>query len=344
MKKLILIAISAMFLVSCEKEIEFNGEQTDPRLVINSIVEPGLPVSARIGKSIFFLDTDNDMQAPDDLVATLYVNGSLHGVMDIVFDSIAEHYYTVNFEDSIGYKLVKRFQSDYRPSIGDVIKITASAHGFEDVEGTSSALPKVVNCQLADKNVQELESEYQPIDDEDSILYVFGRMDIFVEVTDPNPGQTDLFRLSIQSDAYETGSEGQYYTSQYYVSHEYTDPVFGGSIESNDFVEISDLDIRPEGVFTDALFDGGSYRIKVPIYFNLHKLQATSPDFFQVPIKIEHLSKEYYYYLCTCEQGSTLSGFFSEPMQVYSNVTNGYGIVGGCTTSQCLLPLPLGAK
>ncbi|MBR0177419.1 MAG: DUF4249 domain-containing protein [Bacteroidales bacterium] len=343
MKKLILIAISAMFLASCEKEIEFNGEQTDPRLVINSIVEPGLPVSARIGKSIFFLDTDNDMQAPDDLVATLYVNGSLLGVMDIVFDSIAEHYYTDDFEDSIGYKLVKRFQSDYRPSVGDVIKITASAHGFEDVEGTSSALPKVVDCLLADKTVQELESEYQPIDDEDSLLYIYGRMELFVEVTDPNPGQTDLFRLSIQSDAYE-GSENQYYTSQYYVSHEYTDPIFGGSIESNDFIDFSELDVRPEGVFSDALFDGGSYRIKVPIYFNLHKLKHTDPGFFQVPIKIEHLSKEYYYYLSTCEQGSTLTGFFSEPIQVYSNVTNGYGIVGSCATSQCLLPLPLDAK
>ena len=344
MKRLVLTAISAILLVSCEKEIEFNGEQTDPRLVINSLVEVGQPVSARIGKSVFFLDSDNDMQAPDDLVASLYVNGSLHGVMDITFDSIAEHCYTVDFEDSIIYRLEKRFQSDYRPAVGDVIKITASAHGFEDVEGTTSALPIAAECQLVDKTVQELESEYLPIDDEDSILYVYGRMELFVEVTDPNPGQPDLFRMSIPSDAYETGAEGQYYTSQYYVSHEYTDPIFGGSIESNDFIDISDLDVRPEGVFSDALFDGRSYRIKVPIYFNLHKLKSTDPGFFQVPIKIEHLSKEYYYYLCTCNQGSALTGFFSEPIQVYSNVTNGYGIVGGCTTSQCLLPLPLDAK
>lgn len=341
MKKVILLVISTIFLISCEKEIEFNGEQTDPRLVINSLVEPGQPVSARIGKSIFFLDNDSDMQCPDDLVATLYVNDNLYGIMDIVYDTIEEHHYDMYFEDSISYKLVKRFQSNYRPVVGDIIKITASANGYEDVEGTTSALPKPAECRLASKTIKEIESYYMEWD-EDIALYVYGQLDIFVEVTDPNPGTIDLFRISIQTDDYDTDSGLEYYTSNYYVSHEFTDPVFGGSIESNDYFDIGDLDTRPEGVFTDALFDGGSYQIKVPIYFNLTKFSCTDPDFFQVPIKIEHLSKEYYYYLNTCEQGGDLSGFFAEPTQVYSNVTNGYGLVGGCSTNGCWLPLPLG--
>lgn len=340
MKKTFLIVISTIFLFSCEKEIEFNGEQTNPRLVINSLVEVGQPVSAHIGKSIFFLDNESNMEAPEDLVATLYVNDNLYGIMDIVYDSTEVHYYNIYFEDSIAYELKKRFQSDYRPSVGDVIKITASANGFEDVEGSTSALPTNMECQLVNITVQELESEYIYLGDEDSILYAYGRMELFVEVTDPNPGQSDLFRMSIPTEAYEAGSEEQYYASQYYVSHEYTDPVFGGSIESNDFIDISDLDTRPEGVFTDALFDGGSYRIKVPIYFNLHKTETTSPDFFQVPIRIEHLSKEYYYYLNTCEQGESITSFFAEPVQVYSNVTNGYGIVGGLTANSLWFGLP----
>lgn len=340
MKKVLLLAISAILLVSCEKEIEFNGEQTDPRLVINSLVEVGQPVSARIGKSIFFLDNDNNMQCPDDLVATLYVNNNLYGIMDIVYDSIEEHVYNMYFEDSIAYKIEKRFQSDYRPAVSDFIKITASAQGFEDVEASTSALPNPAECQLAGKTIKELESYYN-VYDEDSALYVYGELDIFIEVTDPNPGQTDLFRIVIQRDDYDTGEDYDYYSSNYYVAPEFTDPVFGGSIESNDFFDISDLDTRPEGVFSDALFDGGSYQIKVPVYFNLTKFDYTDPGFFQVPIKIEHLSKEYYYYLNTCEQGAEITGFFAEPTQVYSNVTNGYGLVGGCTTSGCVLPLPM---
>ena len=74
-----MLLISAILLASCEKEIEFNGEQVDPKLVINSIVEPGQPVKAYISKSIFFLDNDSNMQVPDDVVATLFVNGNRIG-------------------------------------------------------------------------------------------------------------------------------------------------------------------------------------------------------------------------------------------------------------------------
>ena len=54
---LALITIAAaIFLTACEKEIEFTGEQSDPKLVINSIVQPNQHVKASISKSYFFLD------------------------------------------------------------------------------------------------------------------------------------------------------------------------------------------------------------------------------------------------------------------------------------------------
>ena len=83
-----MLLISAILLASCEKEIEFNGEQVDPKLVINSIVEPGQPVKAYISKSIFFLDNDSNMQAPDDVVATLYVNGNRKHIMFDVLEVV----------------------------------------------------------------------------------------------------------------------------------------------------------------------------------------------------------------------------------------------------------------
>ena len=66
-----LALIIAIMMASCEKEIEFKGDHTDSRLVINSIVDPGQRVKAHISKSYFFLDINADTQAPDDLVASL---------------------------------------------------------------------------------------------------------------------------------------------------------------------------------------------------------------------------------------------------------------------------------
>ena len=38
------LAMTLGLLSSCEKEIEFNGEHSNPKLVINSLVEPGKTV------------------------------------------------------------------------------------------------------------------------------------------------------------------------------------------------------------------------------------------------------------------------------------------------------------
>ena len=84
-----IIAItSCLLLSSCEKEIEFNGKQTDPKLVVNSIVGTDEPVKAYISKSYFFLDYDENTQAPDDLVASLYINGNPIGELTPSADTI----------------------------------------------------------------------------------------------------------------------------------------------------------------------------------------------------------------------------------------------------------------
>ena len=62
---------------------------------------------------------------------------------------------------------------------------------------------------------------------------------------------------------------------------------------------------------------------------------------FKVSFMVEHLSKEYYNYLNTCNQGDEYTQFFAEPIQTYSNVTNGYGIVAGRTVDTLWVNLPL---
>ena len=195
MKKALYFIIGLALLSSCEKEIEFKGEQTDSRLVINSIVDPGRPVEAHISKSYFFLDINEDTQAPNDLVAMLYVNGNRIGEMTPGFDTIWEMYWPYDYE------LLPVYYNDYCPQEGDIVAITASAHGFEDVEGTTSALPKYVDCQM-DVEVTTWRGWYQHnynFDtqeyEEDSIWEVAGNLELTFTITDPNPGKTDCFRL-----------------------------------------------------------------------------------------------------------------------------------------------------
>lgn len=334
-------AMTLCTMVSCTKEIEFKGEQIDPKLVINSLVEPGQPVKAYISKSIFFLDNEGDTQAPADVVATLYVNGNRIGEMTRQTDSILEGYEYVDWDNLEPiYKTIPVFVSEYCPNEGDWVKITASANGFDDVEATTSALPNEVAWSIGDIQTIERFDYYEVYEyEEDTVWVLSATMNLFVEITDPNPGKTDYFKIQIADGMYT--DEENYYA---YISASYDDPVFGATVSDSDIdiIDIDDFVIQPEGVFTDALFDGRSYQIKFPLSVYVNYYRGEYPDFLQVPIRLEHLSKEYYYYLNTCEQGSEIMQLFAEPVQTYSNVNDGYGIVGGRMVDTTWFALPMG--
>ncbi len=337
---LALITIAtAILLTSCEKEIEFNGEQSDPKLVINSLMEPEQRVEAYISKSYFFLDMPNTA-APSDLVASLYVNDQLIGEMTPFFDTVWEMY---GLPD---YRLIPGYYNDYQPKEGDVVKITATANSFDEAGGATSPLPKAVDCQM-DYEVTDWsggyvrEYDYETGEYGDTLYYsVTGYIDLTLTITDPNPGKTDCFRLI--EGRHISLSDDQ---NRYYISFDYDDPVFGASsFTENDFFDASDLDTRPEGVFTDMLFDGSSYRLKVKVYFSCdidEEDEEFDPDYFRALFVLEHLSKEYYNYLNTCNQGDVALQIYAEPIQTYSNVTNGFGIVGGRSVNKMWLPLPI---
>ena len=329
--------IIAVLMVSCEKQIEFNGEQTDPKLVVNSIVGTDEPVKAYISKSYFFLDYDENTQAPDDLVASLYVNGNPIGELTPSADTFWNNY------EMNDYRLIPYLFNDYRPQEGDIVQIKASANGYDDVEGTTSALPKFVDCPM-EVEVKEWHSshpyhyndEIQDYVPDTTILEIRGTMNLTFTVTDPNPGKTDYFRLITRR-----GRDTWVGQNKRYISFDYDDPIFEPVMTENDFIDASDLDTRPEGVFADRLFDGGSYRIKVELYFDCELAEDFDPDFFKVSFMVEHLSKEYYNYLNTSNQGDDYLQILSEPIHTYSNVTNGYGIVGGRAVDIIELALPL---
>lgn len=327
------LALTLSVLTSCEKEIEFKGEQVDPKLVINGLMEPGKPAAANISKSLFFLDNEGNTLPPDDVVATLYVNGNPIGVMTPHYDTLGSY---DNWDTNSSWmgRVVKVFTHEYCPSIGDVVTVTASANGFDDVEGTTSPLPNEVDVRLNGEI-----KEWKVWHEDDSLMYIEGKLVLLFDITDPNPGQTDYFKLFIN------GWKSDYMTeNSFSCSFEMDDPVFGASID-NEYVDFSDLGLRPEGVFTDALFDGRSYQLKVNMTIYATVDEEYDPDFFRISMSFEHISKEYYDYLNTCNQGDEVAfQFFSEPVQTYSNVRGGFGLVGGRLVDSLYYDLPINER
>ena len=132
MKRVLFLLISIVLLSSCEKEIEFTGEMTDSKLVINSVVRSGHRAEAFVSKSYFFLDNQANTTAPDDLVASLYVNGNLLGEMTPHYDTVVSYDIWDPNNPNLG-RVQKVYTYDYCPAVGDIIKITASAKACQSL-------------------------------------------------------------------------------------------------------------------------------------------------------------------------------------------------------------------
>ena len=327
---IIVVAFATLLLASCEKEIEFKGEQTDPKLVVNCVCTVGEPVVAQLSKSYFFLDPDGNTEAPDATKVQLYVNDNYVGEM-------------IRFEDSLWGKAggdvlrspqIKLFRNDYCPKTGDRIKITASAPGFDAVEACTSPMPEPAGCVISDF-VLTGEPTFESWYDDDgcqSFHYIY-KADVMLDVSDPNPGRTDYFVLNV---AVEWQGEHQWNAN---VWAEYNDPVFGnGGLVLGELSENSNRN----NSFTDLLFDGKTYKVKVPVKLNLYGYSAPDSVSPVLSMRVEHLTKEYYNYLTTVSlQGDEVMGAFAEPVHVFSNVQDGYGIVGGTNVSKAEYQLPL---
>ena len=315
------IIAAVLLLGSCEKEIEFNGEQTASRLVINCLAKAGEPIHADLSKSVFFLDNENDPTPPDGTTVHLFINGEDKGEMTAL-------------TGEYGYK-DRRFVHPYQPEPGDVIKITASAEGFEDVEGTSSPMPEYVTCQLSQAEILNYEIEYHPDwDPIDTIYTVQYETQLLIDITDPHPGATDLFYLALTP----IHNDDEISDSYYSITATYDDPIYGNVLTETDFLG------EQNRVFTDLMFDGKNYQLKIPVNVYIRVNQSANPDFFQYEVRLEHITKEYYNYLKTADQNDDISGLLVEPTHTFSNVEGGYGVVCGESISRMIFPLTLSRK
>lgn len=299
--KLVIILI-AVVLASCTKEVDFTGTQSDPLLVVNGLQQVGQPARLCIEKSTFFLDDQPDCRVKD-LQVDLYVNGVFEESLQ-VRDSMEMEGYII-WSDT-GDMYVERLhyafnycESNYILSDDDKVRFEVSSSEFETAtaEVTMPKAPQVISFDTV-------------------------RVDPFYDY-----GQTIHFALKLKdpsgSDYYNLYPQGALsgFTS--------TDPVFSDQMIS----DIEDMFTENEyygygqyNVFTDKFFDGKEYSLSLEI--------TEYGDVFEWPfiLEVSRLDDGFYQYLRSYQAYSnsdpeSMIGMFTEPVQVYSNVKNGIGVV-----------------
>jgi len=307
--------IVAAFLSACEKEIKFSGDEVKTQLVLNGLLTPDSTVKINLTESRFFLD-DGLLKNIDNATVTLWKDGSK-----------IENLSNIGEGNYVGTTI---------PEAGDNLRITASCEGFNPVDCSTGIVKPTPIISADTVNFKEEKGYYSDIDS--SSYYLMTNFDLNITFKDP----------VVISNYYTINIYMKYYFSNgdslvLLVDYDSDDLVFQ---KGNDLNFLGNDNTIISTLFNDELFEGKEYKLKIKPKYPVGIYIGKNPYYpdeegselihSEISVELQSLSYEYYMYLKTREAKSNMSGFeesFSEPVQIYTNINGGIGILGSYSSS-----------
>jgi len=329
MKTLNILIVFVMMagLIACETEIEFNGKDVKPVMVLNCLACTDSSLEVTLTASRFFLSNDDTFKTITNANIELSVNGARIETL-------------INKGNGI-------YTSTYKPQAGEQITLIASALGYTTIKATDY-FPQRIPIFSVDSTMSTTDTtliintwgyshEDQTTWYSDTIGMSYNIIHHYtIRFTDP-PGETNYYRLIVENNSYDWNDSLLLYGMKSY-EYGFKDIVFD-SDESSDMggiVEESTVD--PLNLFTDELIDGNSHTIKIDhsqlVYSKMdasHESEYNYTRRYKIDIQLQPISKSYYLYLKTFQAFENSDSFMSEPVQIFTNVNNGLGIFGART-------------
>ena len=297
MKKIYFIICISFLYISCEKVIPFDGDVTIPKLVINSIFVSDSTFKVHVSSSRSVIDT-SPFQNIEDAIVTIKDNNG----------TIIE---TLNHLDN-GF-----YAGQTYPSQNQIYTLDVNHPNYNNISASDS-LPSPITINNVDTS-----TIIDPINGD--------RLQITMNFDDPENSQNYYLIETYSVNEYlviknsDTTDYELDTTKQYMVL---TDEVFqnGGS------------PWREQGLFNDLLFNGQNKELELEIpfedYSEIESGYEWSYKTLGVRIYLHNISKSYYYYRTSLELYQSASGNpFAQPVQVYSNIENGFGVFAGSQIS-----------
>ena len=294
MKKIILLVviITTILLSGCVKILNDELKTIDPKLVLNATISPDSMYAVNVSRTfnIFEDESENNLPFIDSAAVQLFEDGSFVSNLQ----NIGAGYY---------------INSGFFPQTGREYKVEVSYGSYPSIEGTAS-IPEVVPIKNFDTLTIQTNDEY-----EGKHLQFVGKL-----TYDDPPGEENFYQLSCRIIYVDLNGDA-------YVYEQYIWPVdenkrFFDGYSNGGLLWSDKLNDGKEVSFEFVYFDSYEYGKKASAY----QEQGRFIFYFK------SVSKEYYTYLRSMDVYSETGGSdnpFSEPVVIYSNVENGYGIMGG---------------
>ncbi len=343
--KIILLLFTLLTALGCTKDIDISVD-VEPFLVLDGYLTPDSIVKIRLSKSRFAYkyQSEKDLIIKDAEVK-LYVN-----------DKFIQKMQSVDKDGS--------YLSNYKPKANESIKITAQKEGFETIEATTT-IPQAPVFLLKDTTERYYEGE-------DTWREGLGNVDndtLNRELTKTTKAHfllTDLpndsfyfykvFTISYtllrnkQTSLMDTVWESREQSNSYNLKKVIPIVHSEDNIEDVFDFENADKDRIFDGVtlFTDKMLDES----KINIYFTFdsrigrsryvegkfvgNRYEQEKED--KREVRLSSMSKDLYLFIKSLDKAEEIEGSpFAEPVQIYSNVKNGAGILGSYNTTKYII-------
>jgi hypothetical protein len=308
MKKAILfILISFVYMLicvffsACEKTVNIDVPEKEPRLAVQAIFEEDEPFYAVVSRSRHILlpvntGTGGGPMWRDYLVTNavpvIYENGT--PIETLVYDPSTETYI------SPGNKKARA---------GFSYSIRVTAPGFKEVDGQST-FPSA-------SEILEVKWVKQARTNSDGSLVD----DITIKFADPG-GEKNFYQVQLQK---EDGWRGSF---QYISCISTTDKdieILGGD---DDPTETENCHDNSKLLMRDVNFNGSIKQLKISVWSNMLQEYTDQNGNVRRPyIKLYRITEDQFKYIKSMGiYENTNENPFAEPVNIYSNIKNGYGI------------------
>jgi hypothetical protein len=295
--QLSILAMIAFVNQSCQKEIDLKLDEYQPKLAISSLFEQDSNFYFSIAESQSVLD--NDTFPPLENVSILLTNSL--GESETISALVDHTFY---------YQNKRVYKSNMRAREGLTYDISVSHPNHKTATATAGIPDGVQITSLDTQTVLE-----------------FGYPALRINMIFQDPVVTNYYELKLFAYAPEIVYDKQ--------TWEAIDTIMSFQEMYYSFPSDGLLDNGGNSIFSDELFNGKEYTLsfntdKSYIDYLLEGKEAfPEAEIFLLP-ELRSISKEYYDYQTSMVKYWNADGNpFAQPVQVYTNIENGFGIFAG---------------
>ena len=293
---LFLLSISLAY-ISCEKVIPFDGDVNTPKLVINSIFQSDSSFKVHVSSSRSVIDTAS-FKNIDDAIVTIKDRN----------ENIIE---TLNHVENGFYK------GQTFPQENQTYILEINHTNYANITASDS-LPSPITINSVDTS-----TIIDPING--------NRLQISMNFDDPE--NTQNYYLI------ETYSVNEYLVIKNSDTTEYElDTTKQFMVLTDEVFQNGGSPWREQGLFNDLLFNGQNKTLELEIPNDSWSGSEDGYDWsyqtLTLRLYLHNITLSYYYYRTSLELFQNASGNpFAQPVQVFSNVENGFGVFAGSQIS-----------